>query len=101
MDTLNVVYDGHVLGVLKARDAMRAHCLQIGALYLYDTRYDVDSDGKSLPELSQYYKCMLNIFWGLEQPSQQPSGNAKRGKKKPEIEPWQALWNDVTAGKNN
>ena len=95
---LNVTYDGHVLAILTDEDdAILAHCIQIGALYIYDAKYDVAADGGSLPNTSNFFKCLLTDFWKLPQPSAQESkgkgGKGRKGakKKKMATEPWIAL----------
>ena len=54
------------MGVFDLEDSYQAHALQYGCLYLYDASYDVDYDGKKLPDNIRYvFQALSVIFWDI------------------------------------
>ena len=75
LETLNVTYNGHLLAKLTSSDSVQAHCLQIGALYLFDAKYEENANGGALPENSDFINFSLRFFFDMN------VKKAKKGKK--------------------
>ena len=81
-EKLNVTYDGHVLATLKREDVLKAHCLQIGALYIFNVNYEVDAEGKALKGNADYFNFVLRILWDMKVDTKQDR--------------FMALWNEIS-----
>ena len=65
-----ITHNNEVLGVFDdTTDEDRAHkafALQFGSLYLYDASYDMDLEGKKLPEnIRQFFQFLAVYLWGI------------------------------------
>ena len=94
---LNVTYDGHVLAPLKEKDSYKALCLQFGALFLFDAKYEYDSEGKPLPEISDYFRFVSTYFWDIRVKHQVSKSTGKLGKKKRIGDNVLELWEKILA----
>ena len=80
-EKLHVTHDGVLLATLDREEAIKAICLQIGALYVFNVNYEVSAEGEPLTGTSDYFDYLCIQFLGIRK-KHVSSGNGVTLKKK-------------------
>ena len=93
-DDVYVTYDGFVLAKMKRKDGVKAHCVQMAALYNFDANYKVSKEGKEIPGIRNYFDFVSVFFWKIRI-KDISSGDGVTLKRKPVRDPVNDLINRI------
>ena len=93
--TLIVTMENRILAEFPREDALLAHILQFGALYVFGMSYSTDLQGNLSAEKTRNFYDFVTIFlWGIR------PKYARKGSKKPKVKmipkKVQELWANVS-----
>ena len=74
-DFLAIISDGHLIGVLPRAEALKAHAIQFGLIWIYGISFG--EGGKKAKSERNYFECINYILWDL-QPDTREGGKKKR-----------------------
>ena len=100
---LTVTFDGKVIETFDRKDpssVVKAHCLQMGLIWIYNVDYKNTSAGKSSPEVCDFFEFCMVYLWNLRT-KEISSGTGQRGRSKPATKKGVALAKEIFVEKKN
>ena len=84
----------------EPEEAVKAHCVQFGALYLFDANYKVSVKGKALTGIQHFYNFITVYLWDIRV-KDVSSGDGVTLKRRPVNDPVLELKKKINDHKNS